>query len=102
MPTSQGTLDVTLKIKNHAPTPHTTTTEGWVTFDVACGLRTISITLRPRMWTKITEAAAKGGEFTIVIAGKMGEATATGFVLAEPAVQVFEKKPKEATPSGTA
>jgi hypothetical protein len=29
------------------------------------------------------------------IAGKMGEPTDRGFVLNEPAIQVFEKKPKE-------
>jgi hypothetical protein len=33
------------------------------------------------------------------IAGKMGEATETGFVLLEPNIQVFEKKPKEAKPA---
>jgi hypothetical protein len=29
------------------------------------------------------------------IAGKLGEATPDGFVLADPAIQVFEKKPKD-------
>jgi hypothetical protein len=29
------------------------------------------------------------------IAGKMGEPTDRGFVLNEPSIQVFEKKPKE-------
>jgi hypothetical protein len=29
------------------------------------------------------------------IAGKMGESTSKGFVLLEPSIQVFEKKPKE-------
>jgi len=29
----------------------------------------------------------------------MGEATETGFVLFEPNIQVFEKKPKEVTPT---
>jgi hypothetical protein len=29
------------------------------------------------------------------IAGKLGEATPDGFVLADSAIQVFEKKPKD-------
>jgi hypothetical protein len=29
------------------------------------------------------------------ISGKMGESTSNGFVLSEPSIQVFEKKPKE-------
>jgi hypothetical protein len=32
----------------------------------------------------------------------MGEATETGFVLLEPNIQVFEKKPKEAKPAEVA
>lgn len=34
----------------------------------------------------------------LVIAGKLGEATENGFILDQPSVQVFEKKPKEPKP----
>jgi len=33
------------------------------------------------------------------IAGKLGEPTENGFILEEPNIQIFEKKPKEAKPA---
>ncbi|MCL1489745.1 MAG: hypothetical protein M1G31_03170 [Pseudanabaena sp. Salubria-1] len=45
------------------------------------------------------DAQANYPQWVAAIAGKMGEATATGFVLLEPNIQVFEKKPKEAKPA---
>jgi hypothetical protein len=37
--------------------------------------------------------------FLNAIAGKLGEATEKGFILADANIQVFEKKPKEPKPS---
>jgi hypothetical protein len=45
----------------------------------------------------LEDAQANYPQWVAAIAGKMGEATATGFVL--PNIQVFEKKPKEAKPA---
>ncbi len=92
-----GKLDVILKL-NQTPEPNAPDAQAGIAFDVLCGARTVSVTLRPKMWTRILDAKSKGGELTIAIAGKMGTATPAGFVLDEPNVQVFEKKPKDAPP----
>jgi hypothetical protein len=47
----------------------------------------------------LEDAQANYPQWVAAIAGKMGEATETGFVLLEPNIQVFEKKPKEAKPA---
>jgi hypothetical protein len=47
----------------------------------------------------LEDAQANYPQWVAAIAGKMGEANATGFVLLEPNIQVFEKKPKEAKPA---
>ena len=52
-------------------------------------------------WVEHTETSETLGvyhanfpQWVGAISGKMGEATENGFILLEPAVQVFEKKPK--------
>ena len=47
------------------------------------------------MFKKLEEAQANYPMWVAAIAGKLGEATPDGFVLADPAIQVFEKKPKD-------
>ncbi|MGA8896234.1 MAG: hypothetical protein WB539_13110 [Planktothrix agardhii] len=47
------------------------------------------------MFKKLEEAQANFPMWVAAIAGKLGEATPNGFVLADPAIQVFEKKPKD-------
>ena len=47
------------------------------------------------MFKKLEEAQANFPMWVAAIAGKMGEDTPDGFVLADPAIQVFEKKPKD-------
>ena len=51
------------------------------------------------LFKKLEDAQANYPQWVAAIAGKMGEATETGFVLFEPNIQVFEKKPKEAKPT---
>jgi hypothetical protein len=53
------------------------------------------------MFKKLTDAQANYPMWVAAIAGKMGEATDNGFVLNEPNIQTFEKKPK-APVEGTA
>jgi hypothetical protein len=50
----------------------------------------------------LEDAQANYPQWVAAIAGKMGEANETGFVLLEPNIQVFEKKPKEAKPAEVA
>jgi hypothetical protein len=55
--------------------------------------------VKPKVFKKLEDAQANYPQWVAAIAGKMGEATETGFVLLEPNIQVFEKKPKEAKPT---
>jgi hypothetical protein len=89
-----GKLELTLKI-NQFPDPVTTAQNGWKEFTIDCGPgRAITVTMRPKMFAKLEAARAKGTEWVAAIAGQLGPATPTGFVLAEPNLQVFERKPK--------
>ena len=65
-----GKLDVIIKF-NRAPDVRETTKAG-TTFDVMCGSRVVSVTLRHKMWKKVVEAKTKGGVFALAIAGRMG------------------------------
>src|SRR5690349_9264567 len=90
-----GKLEVTIKI-NQLPTEVVTNKNGWKEFKIDCGGRRVSVCVRPRMWTKLEEAAASYPSWVAAISGQMGPAAGTGFVLLEPAVQVFERKLKPA------
>ena len=86
-----GKLEVSIKI-NQLPTEVTTNKNGWKEFKLDCGGRIVSVSLRPRMWGKIEQAAKDWPLWLAAISGQMGQSVGTGFVLAEPAVQVFERK----------
>jgi hypothetical protein len=73
---------------------------GWQYFELDCGGRIVSVTIKPKMFKKLTDAQANFPMWVGAIAGAMGEATPTGFILENPNIQVFEKKPKaEAVPA---
>src|SRR5262249_13047896 len=67
MPTP-GKLEVTIKI-NELPTEVTTNKNGWKEFKLDCGGRIVAVSLRPRMWTKIEEAAKSWRFCTATLAG---------------------------------
>jgi hypothetical protein len=90
-----GKLEVTIKI-NELPTEVTANKNGWKEFVLDCGGRVVTIALRPRMWTKIEEAAKQWPLWLASITGQMGKPNGAGFELLEPAVQVFERKTKPA------
>jgi hypothetical protein len=96
-----GKLDVVIKI-NQLPTEVTTTKAGWKEFKLECGGRTVTVALRPRMWNKLTEAAANWPRRLAAISGQMGQSVGQGFALSEPSVQVFEGKAKETPVSAEA
>jgi len=93
--TVQGKLELTIKI-NELPADVTVDKNGWKSFDLDCDGQTFSVTVKPKVFKKLEDAQANFPMWVAAIAGKMGEATETGFVLLEPNIQVFEKKPKEA------
>jgi hypothetical protein len=99
-----GKLELTLKI-NQFPDPVAIVQNGWKEFQIDCGPgREVTVTMRPKMFAKLEAARAKGTPWVAALAGQLGPATATGFVLAEPNLQVFEVKPKppaDTPPAGT-
>jgi hypothetical protein len=98
-------LEVTIKI-NELPQPKTIE-NGWQQFDLDCDGRIIIITVKPKIYKKLTDAASNYLQWVTamsndkprsVYAGKLGQQTDNGFMLEEPNIQVFERKPKlEAT-----
>ncbi|WP_449416128.1 hypothetical protein [Phormidium nigroviride] len=89
-----GKLELTIKI-NEFPDNVNTVENNWKQFEVDCDGQIATIKVKPKVFKKLEDAQANYPMWVAAIAGKMGEATPNGFVLAEPNIQVFEKKPKE-------
>ena len=87
-----GKLDVTLKI-NQLPQAKPATAQT-VVFAVQAEGQTVVVELKNKMWNHLKTAAETYPHWVAAITGPMGEAVAGGFRLVNPAVQVFEKKPK--------
>jgi len=90
----QGKLELTIKI-NELPVDVSVDKNGWKSFDFDCDSQILSVTVKPKVFKKLEDAQANYLMWVAAIAGKLGEATETGFVLLEPNIQVFEQKPKE-------
>jgi hypothetical protein len=97
LPMTTGKLEVTIKI-NELPTNVQTNTDNWKIFQLDCDGRVVSVTVKPKIWKKLEDAATNYPQWVAAIGGKMGESTSNGFVLSDPNIQVFEKKPKEPKP----
>lgn len=102
MPTP-AKLELTLKL-SALPDDARTVKNDWTRFtvqDEASGL-TFDVTCRPKIWNKLLQAQAEWPSWVAAITGGLGGKTQTGYILNEPAIQVFERKPKapaEAAPS---
>ena len=92
-----GKLEVTIKI-NELPQAKTTD-NGWQQFEIDCDGRIINITVKPKVWKKLTDAQTNYPQWVASIGGRLGEATDNGFILLESNIQTFEKKPKPPTES---
>ena len=90
--TIAGKLDLVIKISELPESQ--TLKDGSQSFEVDCGGRIVSVTVKQKQWKKIPEAQANFPMWVGAIAGTMGEATPTGFVLDNASIQIFEKKPK--------
>jgi hypothetical protein len=97
LPMTTGKLEVTIKI-NELPTDVQTNKDNWKTFQLDCDGRVVFVTVKPKIWKKLEDAAANYPQWVAGIGGKMGESTSNGFVLSNPNIQVFERKPKEPKP----
>ncbi|MBD1930144.1 fertility inhibition FinO-like protein [Trichocoleus sp. FACHB-90] len=92
--TTSGKLEITIKISEF-PADIKTVENGWKSFEIDCDGRLVSVTVKPKVFKKLEQAQADYPMWVAAIAGKMGQANENGFVLLEPNIQVFEKKPKE-------
>lgn len=99
MPTA-GKLELTIKI-NEMPADVETVENGWRQFDLDCDGQLVRVIVKPKVFKKLEQAQEKYPMWVAAIAGKMGESIEGGFVLNEPNIQVFERKPKEPKPEVT-
>ena len=96
--TVSGKLELTIKISEF---PSDVKTENNLkTFEIDCDGQIISVAVKPKMFKKLEDAQANFTMWVAAVAGKMGQPTEKGFVLIEPNIQVFEKKPKEPAVAG--
>lgn len=71
------------------------TPNGWKQFEVEADGKRITMQVKPKVWKKLEDAQANFVHgWTAAVAGKFGPLTETGFILLDPNVQVFERKPK--------
>ncbi|GAX45953.1 hypothetical protein NIES4075_69740 [Tolypothrix sp. NIES-4075] len=67
---TQGKLEITIKI-NELPQAKTLE-NGWQQFEVDCDSRIISVTLKPKVWKKLTDAQANYPQWVGAIASEKG------------------------------
>jgi hypothetical protein len=96
MPTP-GKLELTIKI-NEMPADVRTVENGWKEFDLDCEGQLVRVKLKPKVFKKLEQAQESYPMWVAAIAGKMGESIEGGFVLDQPNIQTFERKPKEPKP----
>lgn len=89
----EGKLDLCLKI-NELPANSETTKNGWESFIIDTVFHRIKVTVRPKSWKKLQRANRDYAKWVANIKGKMGPRIKGSFELLEPAIQIFEIKPK--------
>lgn len=86
-------MEVTLKI-NEFPDEVLTVENGWKQFELDCDGRIVTVKVLPKMFRKLEEARDNYPMWVAAISGKMGANTEKGFILEQPSIQAFERKPK--------
>ena len=94
-----GKMDLTIKL-NTLP-PAKATPSGGMMFAIKVDQRVVVIELKAKAWNNMKKAADSFSMWVAAITGQMGEDVEGGFWLINPAVQVFEKKPKPAADTPT-
>ena len=89
-----GKMELIIKI-NEFPASVRTVENGCRWFDVHSGDQLVTITVKPKVFKKLVFAQSNYPQWVAAIAGLRGETTERGFVLLEPNIQVFERKPKD-------
>ncbi len=89
-----GKLELTIKINEYPDNVKVHRDESRQ-FNIDCDGLIVTVKLKLKAFKKLDEAKANFPMWVGAITGKIGEETPNGFMLADPALQVFEKKPKE-------
>jgi len=84
-----GKLELTIKLNT---LPQVLKANGDCHFKVDCNGQMVQISVKQKQWSKLETASATYPQWVAAIAGQMGAATADGFVLEQPSIQVFERK----------
>jgi len=87
-----GKLELTIKLNT---LPQVLKANGDCHFKVNCDGRVVQISVKQKQWSKLETASATYPQWVAAFAGQMGAATADGFVLEQPNIQVFERKVRE-------
>ena len=90
-----GNLELTIKLNT---LPQVQQLDGQCHFKVDCDGQVFQISVKPKQWNKLEKAHTTYKSWIAAIAGKLGAATADGFVLLEPNIQVFECSDKPSLP----
>jgi len=90
IPKTQGKLEVNIKI-SELPNWVETIKRGWHRFCINADGQIVQMVVRPRVWNKLLQANEEYPMWVANITGKMGPRIKDGFVLLEPAIQVYEK-----------
>ncbi len=98
--TTPGKLELTIKI-NEMPADVETVENGWKQFFLDCDGQLVRVTVKPKVFLKLEQAQENYPIWVAAIAGKMGEPIEGSFVLDQPNIQTFERKPKEPKPETT-
>ena len=88
-----GKLELTIKI-NELPESRTVK-NSWQQFEVDCDGQVFRVTVKPKVWKKLTAANDNYPMWVAAINGKLGAKTPNGYILESAAIQVYEKKPKQ-------
>jgi hypothetical protein len=88
-----GKMEVIIKISEF-PEDVKTVTNNWKEFTVEADGKQITITAKPKMFTKIEQAKQQFPQWVAAINGKIGNINEKGFNLIDANIQVFERKPK--------
>ena len=101
-----GKLELSVKINT---LPQVQQVNGQCHFKLNCDGRVFQVSVKPKQWAKLETANASYDSWVAAIAkrsplrgiaGKLGPATADGFVLEEPNIQVFQRqaRPSDSSP----
>lgn len=85
-----GKLEIVIKITE---LPEAKTVDnGLQYFELDCNGRIFSVTVKPKVWKKLTDAQANFPIWVGAIAGQLGAMTPGGFILDQPNIQVSLEK----------